>query len=76
MVLRAKTRAHARVRDFLCLKWPKTYAKKIWDDFEHYKILRAHWRADVPHARVFWPKIDRTQIDLDHENMNDKCHLG
>ena len=28
MVLRAKTRAHARVHDFFikCLEWPKTYA--------------------------------------------------
>ena len=49
-------------RDFFmkCLKWPKTYVKKNWDDFEHFDILRAHWRADVrARARFFltwnWP---------------------
>ena len=70
MVWRAKTLAHARVRDFFikCLKLPKTYAKKIWDDFEHFKILRAHTDARTyAHARVFWPEIDRTDIDLDHD---------
>ena len=64
-VTRENARACAYARFFIkCLKWPKTYANKIWDDFEHLKILRAHWRAD---ARVFWPEIDRTHIDLDHD---------
>ena len=30
-----------------CLKWPETYPKWIWDDLEHFEILRARWRADV-----------------------------
>ena len=45
---RENARACACARFFIkCLEWPKTYAKWFWDDFEHFKILRAHWRADV-----------------------------
>ena len=51
-----------------CSIWPETYAKKIWDDLEHFKFLRARKRADErAHARLrtfFWPEIDRTDIDL------------
>ena len=41
-VRRENARACACAR-FLakCLKWPKTYAKWIWDDFEHFYFLRA-----------------------------------
>ena len=49
-VLRAKTRAHVRVRDFFikCLKWPETCANKIWDELEHFEILmRAYARVEV-----------------------------
>ena len=42
-----------------CLKWPKTYSKWIWDDLEHFEILRARWRADVRMRARFltgnWP---------------------
>ena len=40
-------------------KWPETYAKKILDDLEHFKFLRARKRADE-RARVHL----RTFIDL------------
>ena len=58
MPVRAETRTHARVRDFFakCFKWPETYAKKIWDDSEHFKFLRARKRADErarAHLRTF-----------------------
>ena len=58
MPVRAKTRAHARVRNFFikCSIWPETYAKKFWDDLEHFKFLRARKRADErarAHLRTF-----------------------
>ena len=54
-----KTRAHARERDFFikCSIWPETYAKKIRDDLEHFKFLRARKRADErarAHLRTFF----------------------
>ena len=68
-----KMRAHARVRNFFikCSIWPETYVKKIWDDLEHFKFLRARKRADkrarAHLAHVYWPEIDRTDIDLIHD---------
>ena len=46
-----KTRAHARLSDFFvkCSIWLETYAKKIGNDLEHFKFLRARKRA---HKRV------------------------
>ena len=45
---RENARACVCARFFIkCLEWPKTYAKWFWDDFEHFKILRAHSRADI-----------------------------
>ena len=57
---RENARACACARFFIkCLEWAKTYAKWFWDDFEHFKILRAHWRADVRARARFltwnWP---------------------
>ena len=62
MPVRAKTRAHARVRNFFikCSIWPETYVKKIWDDLEHFK------KRTRIFARIFWPEIDWTDIDLNH----------
>ena len=72
MPVRAKTRAHARVRNFFikCSIWPETYVKKIWDDLEHFKKIRARKRADErarAFAHIYWPEIDRTDIDLIHD---------
>ena len=69
VVTRENARACSYARFFIkCLKWPKTYAKKIWDDFEHLKILRVHCRTRTNAcARVFWHEIDWTDIDLDHD---------
>ena len=70
----ARTRENARAcacaRFFIkCLKWPKTYVKLFWDYFEHFNILRAH-------VRVFWPEIDRTNIDLNHDKYESKMAFG
>ena len=73
MQLRAKTRAHVRARDFFakCLKWPETYAKLIWNEFEHFKILmRAYVRVEVRARNLLtflvdlWPEVDVYQIWL------------
>ena len=45
-----------------CLKWPETYPKWIWGDLEHFDICARTYA----YARVYWPEIDRTDIDLDH----------
>ena len=78
IILRAKTRAHARVRDFFikCLKWPETYAKWIWDDFEHFKICARTDARTYAHARVFWPEIERKDIDLDHDKFEWEMAFG
>ena len=66
----ARKRARMHVCAFFakCLKWPETYAKWIWDDFEHFDFfLRALTRGRT-HARAFSDlKIDRTDIDLNHD---------
>ena len=73
-----KTRAHARVRDFFikCSIWPETYAKKIWDDLEHFKFLRARKRADErvrAHLRTFIDlKLTGRILILIMINMNEK----
>ena len=69
IVKRAKKRAACACERFFikCLKWPKTYAKWFWDDFEHFQILRAHRRADVRVRARFFHEIDRTDIDLNHD---------
>ena len=59
MLVRAKNaRACAWARFFIkCSIWPETYAKKIWDDLEHFKFLRARKRADErarAHLRTFF----------------------
>ena len=48
------TRAYLRVRDFFKHddEWPKTYAKWISDDLEHFEFLRAHARVSAC-ARLF-----------------------
>ena len=65
--------ARACAFEWFCVKcsiWLETYAKKNWDDLEHFKFLRARKRADQTRTRafahVFWPEIDRTDIDLIH----------
>ena len=59
MLVRAKNaRACAWARFFIkCSIWPETYAKKIRDDLEHFKFLRARKRADErarAHLRTFF----------------------
>ena len=52
-----------------CAIWPETYAKKIWDDLEHFKFARALERARTrtrAFVHSYWPEIDRTDIDLNH----------
>ena len=66
----AKTRAHARVRVFLCakcLKWPETYAKWIWDDLKHFFFFARANARTYECSRVFWPETDRTDIDPNHD---------
>ena len=49
-----------------CLKWPETYPKWIWGDLEHFEICARTDARTYAYACVFWPAIDRTDIDLDH----------
>ena len=76
-VVRAQNaREGAYARNFLkCSKWPQTCAKQIWGDFEQFKFLRAHWRADVrvrarshvrnwPFCYCSWPCSLWTRNDL------------
>ena len=67
---RENARACACARFFAkCLKWPETYAKLIWNEFEHFKILmRAYVRVEV-RARILltflvdlWPEVDVYRI--------------
>ena len=74
MPVRAKTRAHARVRNFFikCSIWPETYVKKNWDDLEHFKIFarsrkRAQKRVRSDLRTFFLSEIDRKDIDLIHD---------
>ena len=74
-----KKRARMRVeRDFFvkCSIWPETYAKKIWDDLEHFKFLRARKRADKrarAHLRTFIDlKLTGRILILFMINMNEK----
>ena len=78
MVLRAKTRAHARVRAifYKMLKMTWNVCKKIWDDFEHLKFCARIDARTYAHARVFWPEIDRTDIDLDHDKYEWEMAFG
>ena len=58
-----KTRARMRVSAIFyakCSIWPETYAKKIWDDLEHFKFLRARKREHDERARAHL----RTFFDL------------
>ena len=78
MPVRAKTRAHARVRNFFikCFIWPETYVKKIWDDLEHFKKFRACKRADKS-VRAFFRaffglKLTGRILILIMVNMNEK----
>ena len=78
MQVRAKTRAHARVRNFFikCSIGPETYAKKNWDDLEHFNFLRARKRADErarAHLRTFIDlKLTGRILILIMINMNEK----
>ena len=78
MPVRAKMRAHARVRNFVikCSIWPETYVKKIWDDLEHFKKIRARKRADKSvraFLRAFFDlKLTRRILILIMINMNEK----
>ena len=72
----ARKRARMCVCEFFakCLKWPQTYAKKIWHDFEHFYFLRARWRADVRMRARFLTWNWRGRIlTLIMINMNRKC---
>ena len=63
--------ARTCVRAFFakCLKWPKTYAKWIWDDLEHFYFLRGR-----THARTFFDlKLTGRILTLIMINMNEKC---
>ena len=53
IITRENARACACARFFAkCLKWPETYAKLIWNEFENFKILmRAYVRVEV-RARI------------------------
>ena len=69
----ARKRARMCVRAFFCkcLKMPETYAKLIWNEFEHFKILmRAYVRVEVRARNLMkflvdlWPEVDVYQIWL------------
>ena len=73
-----KKRARMRVCVifFKCSIWPETYAKKIWDDLEHFKFLRARKRAHErvrAHLRTFFDlKLTGRILILIMINMNEK----
>ena len=57
----ARKRARMRVCAFFakCLKWPETYVKLIWNEFEHFKILmRAYVRVEVRAQKLLTFLVD------------------
>ena len=77
-VTRENARASVCARFFIkCLKCPETYANKIWDDFEHFEILRAHWRAGRSRMRAFFDlTLTGRILTLIMVNMNEKWLFG
>ena len=49
---------------------------KFWDDFENFKFCARIDARTYAHARVFWPEIDRTDIDLDHDKYEWEMVFG
>ena len=79
MVLRAKKRARMCVRAifYKMLKMTWNVCKKKFETI--LSILNFCARIDArkyAHARVFWPDIDRTNIDLDHDKYEWEIIFG